>query len=204
MAFAIRTSALAIAGFVAGTAAASAATIDFTDTATFSSRSAASATGSVGGLNFTLTGSSNRLTYQDDGVGLGDDEIGRSEYVTVTFDRTVRLTSVSFMDLFRSGNGSSESASIYSGAPPTGTNYLGSFDATELYRAGGAGAGTFAVNFTGTSFTFDAGAGNDGVGVGDFALAGLELDGLVPVPLPAGALLLGTALFGFGVVRRKS
>ncbi|MBM9593896.1 hypothetical protein JM664_05135 [Rhodobacteraceae bacterium MCCB 386] len=155
-------------------------------------------------MNFTLTGSSNRLTYQDDGVGLGDDEIGRREYVTVTFDRDVRLTGVSFMDLFRSRDGNAESASLYSGAPPTGTNFLDSFEAVEFYRPGGAGAGMFAVDFTGRSFTFDAGAGNDGVGVGDFALAGLQLGDLVPVPVPAGALLLGTALLGFRLTRRKA
>ena len=202
-------------GLMVAAAGASAATIDFTSNATYATRSAAEASGSVGGVGFTVTGSRNALTYtgsgapgavgsllgQNDGIGIGDDEIGGSEYVTVTFDREVRLTGLYFLDLFRAQDGtSSETVSAYLGTPPTGANFFDTFSATETYAVGGTGYGAFGVSVTGSVFTFDVGTGNDAVGIGDFALAGMDV---AMVPLPAGALLLGTALFGLGWRRRR-
>ena len=202
------------ASLIVAAAGASAATIDFTDNSIYSARSAATATGSAAGYGFTVTGSRNALTFtesdapgpvgallgQNDGIGLGDDEIGGREYVTVTFDRTVRISGLYFLDLFRSQSGDAETAAVYAGTPPAEGGFLGLFSGTEIYASNGNGYGAFDVNLTGTVFSFDVGTGNDGVGIGDFSLAGLEV---VPVPLPAGALLLGTALLGFGLRRRR-
>lgn len=213
MPFKLRPWTWAAGALVAGTISASAAVVDFTDTSIFTTSTPASATGSVGGFNFTVTGSSPDLTYntttgpgavgglagETDGIGIGDDEIDGTEYVTVVFDRRVRLVGVSFLDLFRSAS-DAEQASLYAGVPPTPLNFVSSFAATETYAPGGAGYGSFAVSAKGTTFTFDSGAGNDAQGVGDFALASLEV---VPVPVPAALVLLGTSLLGFRVLHRR-
>ena len=64
--------------------------------------------------------------------------------------------------------------------------------------AGFAFNGDFRI--TGTQFTFTIGDSNDGVGLADGALAGVNV---AAVPLPAGMLLLGTALGGFSFARRR-
>jgi hypothetical protein len=74
-------------------------------------------------------------------------------------------------------------------------------DATEIFVPGGAGFRSLGLSVSGQVFSFDAGAGNDGQGIGDFALAGLEF---AVVPLPAAGLLLGTALWGFGLIGRRN
>lgn len=204
---------LAAGAVVAGTISASAAVVDFTDTSTFTSMTPASATGSAGGFDFTITGSAPSLTYNTtsgpgavgglagatDGIGIGDDEIDGTEYITIVFNRPVRLVGVSFLDFFSSGS-DAEQASLYTGVPPTGANFAGAFSATEGYVFGGAGFGSFATSAKGTTFTFDSGAGNDNEGVGDFALAALEI---VPVPVPAAMVLLGTSLLGFRALGRR-
>jgi hypothetical protein len=214
----LRLSACVAGALMVGAVSASAAVLDFTDLATFTTRSAASATGTIDGIGFTITGSSANLTYNEtsgpgaigglagdiDGIGLGNDEINGLEYITVTFDRAVQLTQVFLLDFFRANTGDAEQATVYSGVPPVAGNVLASFEATEIFTRGGAGLGSFALGATGTVFTFDAGTGNDGIGMGDFALAGLDLAlQPAPIPLPAGGLLIGTALAGFGVLRRR-
>ncbi|MDN5872337.1 MAG: hypothetical protein L0H73_16690 [Nitrococcus sp.] len=44
------------------------------------------------------------LSCRGDGVGIGDDEIGGRERLTVTFSNAVTLNSVQFFDLFAGGN----------------------------------------------------------------------------------------------------
>ena len=65
-------------------------------------------------------------------------------------------------------------------------------------------AGVDFSNVTSLSFTVDS----NGVDDGDSSFTFIGIDDLQPnvssVPLPAGALLLGTALFGLGFARRKS
>jgi hypothetical protein len=68
----------------------------------------------------------------------------------------------------------------------------------DSFEGGGGGSSYFSSLFSTTSF-FDGGATNG-------ALVSLDLIGsapISPVPLPAGGLLLGTALAGFGLMRRR-
>lgn len=195
---------------------ASAAVIDFTDSSIYTSQSGSSATGSVGGIGFTISASGGALTFTPgpgavnglvgdyDGIGIGDDEIGAGEYLTIIFDKPIKLTSASFLDLFTSfkGNGDAEHAVLYDGVPPAPGNFVATFQATETYVFGGFGFGSFAVSAMGDTFTFDIGEGNDDEGVGDFALAALSVQ-LAAIPLPASALLLGGAIGGFGLVAAR-
>ena len=215
------TSRLKLASWTAGalaatTLSASAAVIDFTDSSIYTSQTGGSATGTVDGVGFTIAPTGGALTFaagpgpvgglvgDNDGIGIGDDEIDGSEYLTIVFDRSVRLTGVSFLDLFRSAANATdaEQAVVYDGVPPATGNFVATFEATETYAPGGTGFGSFAVNARGDTFTFDVGTGNDDKGVGDFSVAGLTVQ-LAAIPLPASALLLGGALGGLVLLRRR-
>lgn len=198
-----------------GTAGASASLLDFTDNAAYDSQSDALATGTIAGIGWTLTPAGGDLTFttpgpgsvgplvgDNDGVGVDDDEITirPPESVTLTFDKAVQVTGLFFLDLFIAADNSvTESAII--------TNAAG--DMVELFaqeNEPGFGLGEFSsvagdfASFTGKSFTFTVGTLNDNVGQADYALAGIEI---APIPLPAGILLLGTALGGLGLARRR-
>ena len=193
----------------AGTFAASAAVIDFT--------ASSNASGSIGGIGWSLAPSAgDTLTFEDgdapgpigilaglnDGVGLNNDEITEgNEYVTVTFTKPVRLTGFWALDLFKDAvnDPDAETAALFSGAMPTGSP-AATLTATEVYAPGGFGFGFASTSLVGSTFTFAEGSGNDGIGKGDFALAGLEI---AAIPLPAGGLMFGTALMGFGLLRRR-
>lgn len=199
--------AAAVAGIAAGSA--SAAVIDFT--------ASSSTSGSIGGIGWSLTPSAgDTITFVDtdapgaigglaganDGVGLNNDEITEgSEYLTVTFSRKVRLTSFFTLDLFKTGSddGDPESALLFVGGSPAGSP-VASLAATEVYAPGGFGFSSASVNLFGDTFTFAASSGNDGIGQGDFALAGVEI---APIPVPAAGLMLGAGLLGFGLMRRR-
>ena len=201
-----------VGALAATTVSASAAMIDFTDNSIFATQTPTSATGSAGGFSFTITGSNAPLTYtpgpgpvawlagENDGIGIVNDEVGGLEYVTVTFDRKVRLTGVAFLDLFRQSGQDAEQAVVYTGVPPTTANFVAAFEATEMVTPSGTGFGTFDLLASSDTFTFDAGAGNDGIGIGDFALAGVTV---APVPVPASALLLGGAFGLLSLHRRR-
>ncbi|MEP2473676.1 MULTISPECIES: VPLPA-CTERM sorting domain-containing protein [Rhodobacterales] len=199
----------------AGTVGASAALLDFTSTASYDVQSDALASGTINGIGWTLTPSGGDLTFttpgpgsigdlvgDNDGIGVDDDEITLSpaESVTLTFDKAIRVTGLYFLDLFISSDGAVTESAVVSS---NGSAILELF-ATENEPGFGLGdftelAGDF-VSFTGTSFTFTVGNDNDNVGKADFALAGIEI---APIPLPAGILLLGTALGGLGIARRR-
>lgn len=205
----------------AGTLAASAAVLDFTDNGSYSIQGAASASGSFHGVGWTLTPSTDPLTYEtpgpgavgilageNDGVGINDDEITNSpsvmEYVTLTFDEEVTIIGLAFLDLFKSPREEDhEVADLFEGVG-TGGTLLGSFDAVEVYQGVPGGNPGYAyyngLGFTGTTFTFASETGNDSVGKADYALGAVEL---APIPLPAGVLLLGGALAGLGFARRR-
>lgn len=192
---------------VAGTmGAASSTLIDFTDESTGFS-------GSFGSNNWVLTGSPvapntneagpgpvDVLAGDNDGVGIRDDEITNpNEYVTLTFDDVVRLTGLYTLDLFIAvDEATAEIANVTIGDVP------GAMDATLVAgQMAGSGPGfqfTDTLSLVGSSFSFWATDTNDARGGPDFALAGVTVE---VVPLPAGMLLLGTALGGLGLARRK-
>lgn len=215
-----RLATVATCACVAGAMAASAAIIDFTDNSIYTSRSGSSATGTIDGIGFTVTGSLPRLTFaangpgpigglagENDGIGLGDDEIGGTEFLTVTFDREVSLLAASFLDFFSASSGDAEEALVFTGTTPAAGNLVTTFLATQAIGGGRPGFGTFALLTSGTAFTFATSAHNDGIGVGDYALAALEVEERLmpplPVPLPAAAGLLVTGLFLFRPLRRR-
>lgn len=194
--------------------AASAATIDFTDNDSYTF-STGGASGSIaGGVTYTLTPTGGDLTRvatgapgmtfpplmgENDGIGIGDDEVtSPNEALTLTFSSAVTINSLYFLDLFQNPNAMQFNERVFVAADGGVAN---AFDAQVAFPdAFGYGAFT-GLSLTGTTFVFTAGSENDGVANPDFALAGLDV---APVPLPAGVWLLGAALGGFGVMRRRA
>ncbi len=117
---------VAAGALVAGTVAANAALLDFTDDATPLS-------GSFAGTSYQVTGDpqapnrrqnfdgdadlvSSLLALDNDGMGIIDDEVSYidpdTEVLTVRFDKRVRLTGLHFLDLFKAPGGGSEEIAL--------------------------------------------------------------------------------------------
>lgn len=154
------------------------------------------------------------LVGDNDGLGIKNDEIsGDNQFITITFNETVKLTGLFFLDLYISAtNGDNyETALVSKGAAPAASANA-SVVAQEVNDPDGVNPGFAyqAVSLTGTQFTFSVGLANPGLGFGgtgnddsgqrDYALAGIEISA---VPLPAGMLLFGSALGGLGLMRRR-
>lgn len=192
--------------------------VDLTDAASYTTQTAMSASGvltegDLAGIGWTLTPNVTPATYevpgpgpvgglagQNDGVGIVDDEIGDMQWLTLTFTTDVMLMQASFLDLFREvGNPTvGEIAVLHEGtiADPV----FETFVALEEYQSGPGYAQTPFFAASGDTFTFAEAGRNDGQGVSDYALAAFTV---APIPLPAGVLLLGTALAGLGFARRR-
>lgn len=213
--------AVAAGALVGGASVASASIIDFTDDDAYFVQSETTASGFIDGIEWTITPSVTPLTYtkpgpggpgiieplagDNDGIGIIDDELSTTEsttqFVTLSFSQEVTITGVAFLDLFEAvQQDSNEVALLYAGVG-TGGTLLEEFEAMEMFQTNfGYMATETSAPYTGTAFTFAAALSNDNVGVADYALAGVQI---APIPLPAGALLLGTALGGLGLMRRR-
>ncbi len=214
----IKAVAVSAAVFGAGAASAATVTVDFTDSGAYATQTAASASGQVGTDNGTWKASgSDDMTFtrydgdaaapglasQIDGIGVLDDEISfPKQTVTVSFSEAYRVTGLHFLDVF-----GGESVLVW-------LNGIGAaleFNATEAADDNSIGGYLFAkIDAIVTSLTFASGDENDTPltrGNPDIALAGIDFasrDGQEPepVPLPAGGLLLLTALAGLGAARK--
>lgn len=212
MKFTMKMGAIAAAATIAAVPA-SAALLDFTDPAAGVLVDASTYTGTISGLGFTVTsnpaglnldqsfdgtGSISPLAGVNDGFGIGDDEATTGgdpfQVVTITFEDVVTITTAYFLDVFSANDG--ESARILVGSTATDETV---FTAEAPGVVGNGGFTSVSGTFTGTTFSFFAGPGQDD-GSADISLAALEVN---VVPLPAGLLLLGTALGGLGIARRR-
>ncbi len=202
----IGAAAIAIAPVTAG-----AVTYDFTDSSKYGPLDP-SDTQNVGGNLVTATLSGNgplsfttfdgdasvaSLAFDYDGVGIYDDEISTGgEAVTVTFSETVAVIGFSFLDLFfADGQTDSEFAEVYlEGA------LVYTFFADLVFQESGGYKYASVSPLLTDQLVFLAGAGNDGVGVADYALAAIDVQA---VPLPASLVLLLSALGCLGIVSRR-
>lgn len=200
------------------TGAASAAVVDFTSDATVTAAAAGNPfTLDSGGVTISVLTAPGAASFDDtvdgsasfcqaqggdfacdnDGLGISDDEVGPGESVILTFSQAVNVTSLAFLDLFVDPDaGQDETVMVMvNGAPAT------TLDALIEFEPGATGFARFATNLgLVTTLALLTGEGNDGVGVRDFALAGVEFS---PVPVPAAGLLFATAAIGGGIARRK-
>ena len=197
----------------AGALSASAALIDFTDTDSYT-LTADGASGTTAGVDWMITPSESglntneagpgpvgNLAGENDGLGIGGDEISTpDQFVTISFSRTVELTTAFFLDLFTSSNGgfNAEVVEVFEGDDTSGAPIATLASTTPSSE--GVGFGTLETSIFGTTFTFSPEASNDDIGRADFALAGIEF---TEIPLPAGVLLLAGALGGLSLMRRR-
>ena len=212
----IRASLAAIGLAAASASTAGAATIDFTGAPFLLDNSVLSGTTGFGvGFTVSATGGAPNWTSFDgdvtpaglagqfDGVGVGDDEVSDTvatgETLIVTFDSAVRVHGLSFLDLFidPQANPADNEAAI---VDFTNGSALKTFNGVEEPDGSpGFLAVTFAPETT-SKLILSASVGNDGRGDGDFALAAIDVK---PVPLPAAAWMLISAVAGMGFLARK-
>ncbi len=212
MAVRLKSIALAVCACICGTVAANAALLDFTDNATpFATGPFASTQYTVSGLpkspnrNQSFDGDASLvsapLALDNDGIGIGDDEITyrtpSTELLTVRFDDTVRLTGVHFLDLFEAPDSATEEVAMVTVDDKPIVLTFGAFQRKMGDNPGYAFAST---DVTGRTFRFSVLSTNDAYGDPDYALAALDV---APVPVPAAGLLLVGAIGALGATRRR-
>jgi hypothetical protein len=229
----IKSIVLSSVAVLSGSLSANAAVLDFTALSTFTSATYANetgASGSINGVTWTVTASpaqlrynmpkgsgdltgadkgydgtakpSDELAFVGDGLGIKDDEVtkAKSEYLTLTFSKAVKVKALHFLDLFYSRMGieqvdvSGDLTALISSdqelQPGTG-GAIGGYKKATIANSGPV----FSITFRPTATTKD---GDDGSA--DFSLAAVEI---AAIPLPAGGILLLTALGGLAAVRRR-
>lgn len=204
-------SALAVAAAaLLGASQVSASVIDFTSSTTGLS-------GSVDGIGWSVTaagGTANNtqlydgaglpssslgLAFRRDGLGIGDDEVGVTEMLTVMFSAPVRFVSFAVLDLFR--NARSPLTGEVAMLTVNGTTYDLNFVPGAV---GGYAELLLPLNVVASAVSFTVRNSNDNRGVADAALAGLSFEALpAPVPLPASGLMLLAGLGAAAALRRK-
>jgi len=221
---------LALAGALtaaSAVAASAATTIDFTDTGSYTFGTT-KAEGSIMGVGWKLLPrgeggnltqnvpydgdaagkaglqASSGLALEADGIGIDNDEASRfeegREVLRMVFDQAVYITGLHFLDVF--GDESVRVKADSLGGTLTvlsesaaGDNSLGGY-AYSGDKAGEEGAWIKVLRFI-PGFENDS---DGGTGEPDFALAGVDV---AAVPLPAGGVLLLTALGGLAIARRR-
>jgi hypothetical protein len=200
---------------------ASAATLDFTDSSQFSGRQASPLAITLDGVDGEVTASRRMLNFsqgqdgstcpgeilacENDGAGVGDDEISGlrvTESIGVTFESAMSFQGFYLLDLFTGLSGNSAEEAQYS--LDGGLTYTSVF--ADPNETPNGDSGYLFVDLGGAmsdSILFRAPRTNpqDGLGVNDFALAAISA--VAAVPLPAGGLMLLSALGGFVILRRR-
>ncbi len=146
------------------------------------------------------------LAFEGDGVGQVDDEFSnlRQESLILSFDKTVRISGIHFLDLFwgipnpeSSSVKQYEQVNVFDTLTNTLLATLTGGEKNDINKTGGYTFG--ALDYTGKSLTFVTAGAPDDNDI-DFAFAGANV---AAVPLPAGGLLLLTAIGGLAVARRR-
>ncbi len=206
--------AVATAALISTAAPAAAGLIDFTDGSV--ALSGALANGTT--YDVTVTGGAVKRTGFDgnaafdigpllgekDGIGVDTDEAANTlpielETITISFSKTVVLDTAYFLDVFIGGFGTEEARVVAAASSADDTPFDLNVFASNTKAGGNPGFAVIDGPLTGKAFTFFAGPGTDD-STADIALAAVSVSA---VPLPAGFLLLGTALGGLGLARRR-
>ena len=196
--------ALAFVGALFTSGSASALLIDFTsnDYAVVGGEISSTFSMSYPGFSVYLDGNGEDLTFNagsdapgvieygsvifagiGDGIGLGDDEIGGQEILTVTFDPEVTLNAIYLLDLFAHEPEVAKFDVIMTDG--TFGSILGGSDGQGFVMWGTNGLDSvLSIDFSALSY----------FGQTDFSLAGLDVEATASVPEPSAMLLFGTGL----------
>lgn len=206
----------AAAALVMSAGAASAALIDFTDNST-------GLAGSIGSANWVLSATPDDinnsqapgvcpidcqalgLAMDNDGVGIDNSEVSTfpnsNQYLTLTFSEKVKVSGIAYIDMYKDDDSDNfESGLVKVGAFVDGATFDHKSDAEFVKFKGNGFVYDESIELTGSVFQIFIGPINDDAGQPDAALAAVQISA---IPLPAGVLLMMTALGGLAFTRRR-